>query len=353
MQAPQWYRDVAGPGGLERPPPPNLMGGKLTPAKAQPPPPSRGPPVTGHPSSSSSSTGLAPGQRTKYMGMQTGTTPRDAIRQSPGKTLMPSVPMQRPGNLPALPGPPSQAPALALLPPPPQAPALAILPPPPPPAGATSSTSALRELALVPAEKPTTLAVAASPTAAKETKQSGPSALALLEAASMLQQPGRPAGGKAKPSAAATSTAIVSADPKASTESKAFMIASTDGNASMIPGLQARPFTEDELSIAWDMIDLDRHDFLQAQDLRRTLELCGEEGVTDAELEAMVRMLDKDGGGKVFFPEFWEAFTDPPPLFRNFDLHRRSSAGDDEMADERDLSPKAGSTSGSSEGSPR
>lgn len=136
---------------------------------------------------------------------------------------------------------------------------------------------------------------------------------------------------------------MVSAVPKSSSDGKAFMI----------PGLQGRPFTEDELSIAWDMIDLDRHDFLQTQDLRRCLELCGEEGVTDAELEAMIRMLDKDGGGKVFFPEFWEAFTDPPPLFRNFDLHRRSSVGD-EMAEDQQYSPKDGSSSiGSSQATPR
>lgn len=90
----------------------------------------------------------------------------------------------------------------------------------------------------------------------------------------------------------------------------------------MIPGLQSRPFTEDELETAWEMMDLDGHGCLEAQDLRRMLELCGEPTASEAELAMMIRMLDRGATGRVKYQEFWKAFTNPPPLFRNWDLHR-------------------------------
>lgn len=229
-------------------------------------------------------------------------------------------------------------------------PALASLPPPPPPmrntgnpnalavVGATSNelvaaTSSSQAVALRPMEEDVAIAVP-SPNA-----RDRPLALALLEGdGDARADPGFDALAikKARPAA-------VNAAPKRR---------GADSTAFMIPGLQRRPFTEDELEEAWDMINLDRHDFLEIQDLRRCLELCGEERATDAELEAMIRMLDRDGSGKVRQGDFWQAFTDPPPVFRNFDLHRRTSAEDDDEEEPEDFDGD-GESSGSSSDSNR
>ncbi|CAE7365299.1 unnamed protein product [Symbiodinium pilosum] len=102
-----------------------------------------------------------------------------------------------------------------------------------------------------------------------------------------------------------------------------------------IPGLQARPYHDDELQVAFEIIDLDRHGEIGAADIRRALRLCGESEPTDAEIQEMIRLMDPDGSGSIEFPEFRRYFVDPPPLFRNFDLHRRGGG-------ERDLEEEEG-----------
>jgi len=74
---------------------------------------------------------------------------------------------------------------------------------------------------------------------------------------------------------------------------------------------------------AFEIIDLDRHGEIGATDIRRALQLCGETEPTDAEVQEMIRLMDPDGSGSIEFAEFRRYFVDPPPLFRNFDLHRR------------------------------
>jgi len=97
-----------------------------------------------------------------------------------------------------------------------------------------------------------------------------------------------------------------------------------------IPGLQARPYHDDELQVAFEIIDLDRHGEIGATDLRRALQLCGEPEPTDAEIQEMIRLMDPDGSGSIAFDEFRRYFVEPPPLFRNFDLHRRGGEADAE-----------------------
>lgn len=104
-----------------------------------------------------------------------------------------------------------------------------------------------------------------------------------------------------------------------------------------IPGLQARPYHDDELQVAFEIIDLDRHGEIGATDLRRALQLCGEPEPTDAEVQEMIRLMDPDGSGSIAYDEFRRYFVEPPPLFRNFDLHRR---GGGEAADEEEVVPE-------------
>jgi len=91
-------------------------------------------------------------------------------------------------------------------------------------------------------------------------------------------------------------------------------------------GLQHRPFSDDELREAFDMLDLDRHGYIGPQDIRRVLDLCGEGDVIDAEVREMLRLADSDARGKIDFDEFAEQFVDPPPVFRNFDMQKRGVA---------------------------
>lgn len=94
----------------------------------------------------------------------------------------------------------------------------------------------------------------------------------------------------------------------------------------MIPGLQNRVYTEQELDNAFAMMDLDNHGFLDERDLRRVLDLCGESEPSNNEVLEMVRMLDPEGCWKVKYLPFRRGFTDPPLLFRNFDLNRKESS---------------------------
>jgi len=124
-----------------------------------------------------------------------------------------------------------------------------------------------------------------------------------------------------KPSAAATAAmqlAKVKAAPK-----------TTEEDVFMIPGLQSRAFTEEELRRAFEMMDLDRHGFIGPQDIRRMLDICGEGDATSAEIDEMLRFCDHNGNKRIDYHEFAKIFTEPPPVFRNFDLHRaRGNAPD-------------------------
>ncbi|CAK9088675.1 unnamed protein product [Durusdinium trenchii] len=106
-----------------------------------------------------------------------------------------------------------------------------------------------------------------------------------------------------------------------------------------IPGLQARPYHDDELQVAFEIIDLDRHGEIGATDLRRALQLCGEPEPTDAEIQEMIRLMDPDGSGSIEFAEFRRYFVEPPPLFRNFDLHRRGGFGEAPDEEEEEEPP--------------
>eukprot|EP00931_Biecheleriopsis_adriatica_P004743 TRINITY_DN106374_c0_g1_i1.p1 TRINITY_DN106374_c0_g1~~TRINITY_DN106374_c0_g1_i1.p1 ORF type:complete len:475 (+),score=114.94 TRINITY_DN106374_c0_g1_i1:66-1490(+) len=123
--------------------------------------------------------------------------------------------------------------------------------------------------------------------------------------------------------AAALGAARVKAAPKGDSE-KAFVI----------PGLQARPYLPEELEVAFEIIDLDRHKEIGSTDIRRALRLCGEPEPTEAEVHEMIRLMDPDGSGSIEFAEFRKYFIDPPPLFRNFDLHRRGGGEMDLEADD-------------------
>jgi len=91
-------------------------------------------------------------------------------------------------------------------------------------------------------------------------------------------------------------------------------------------GLQHRPYAEEELREAFDMMDLDKHGFIGPQDIRRVLDLCGEINVMDPEVNEMLRLVDSDARGKVDFDEFADQFLDPPPVFKNFDMHKREGS---------------------------
>lgn len=107
--------------------------------------------------------------------------------------------------------------------------------------------------------------------------------------------------------------ALVGAAPPKEVEEKSFII----------PGLQSREYTDQELLLAFEMIDLDGHGKLGPSDLHRALGLSGEIDASDAEVSEMIRLTDPNGTGFVSFEEFVKAFKDPPPLFRNFDVQRR------------------------------
>jgi len=94
-------------------------------------------------------------------------------------------------------------------------------------------------------------------------------------------------------------------------------------------GLQHKPFTEEELREGFNMLDLDGHGFSGPQDIRRVLDLCGHGDVVEVEVREMLRLVDSDARGKVDFDEFADQFIDPPPVFRNFDMHKREGAAAD------------------------
>jgi len=81
---------------------------------------------------------------------------------------------------------------------------------------------------------------------------------------------------------------------------------------------------DEELQLAWEMIDLDGNGIIGTTEVLRSLSLSGVDDATDAEVAEMIRLCDPNGNGFVEFHEFFSAFKHPPPLFRNFDLQRKN-----------------------------
>lgn len=86
-----------------------------------------------------------------------------------------------------------------------------------------------------------------------------------------------------------------------------------------IPGMQHTSMAPAEIKSAFDVIDTNRHFAIDAADIRQMLQLAGETANED-EVHEMIRLIDRDASGQVSFPEFFDFFANPPPLFRNFDL---------------------------------
>lgn len=71
-----------------------------------------------------------------------------------------------------------------------------------------------------------------------------------------------------------------------------------------------RPYTEEEMKIAFDTYDLDKNKFVGASEIRHVVSLIGEKA-TDEEIDEMVRMCDTDGDGQVTFDEFRKMIITP------------------------------------------
>jgi len=80
----------------------------------------------------------------------------------------------------------------------------------------------------------------------------------------------------------------------------------------LIPGLEHRPFSDDEIKEAFDTFDLDHNKFVGAMEIKHILEVIGEEA-TDEEIDEMIRMCDSDGDGQVTLDEFKRLMKQPPP----------------------------------------
>lgn len=78
------------------------------------------------------------------------------------------------------------------------------------------------------------------------------------------------------------------------------------------PGLEHRPFSDDEIKQAFDTFDLDHNRFVGATEIKHILDTIGEEA-TDEEIDEMIRMCDTDGDGQVTYDEFYKMMTQPPP----------------------------------------
>jgi len=77
------------------------------------------------------------------------------------------------------------------------------------------------------------------------------------------------------------------------------------------PGLEHRPFTDEEIKEAFNTFDLDNNRFVGAAEITHILKLIGED-VTANEIDEMIRMCDSDGDGQVTFDEFFKMMTTPP-----------------------------------------
>jgi len=80
----------------------------------------------------------------------------------------------------------------------------------------------------------------------------------------------------------------------------------------LVPGLEHRQFSDEEIKQAFDTFDLDKNRFVGAMEIRHILEIVGEEA-TDEEIDEMIRMCDTDGDGQVTYDEFYKLMTTPPP----------------------------------------
>lgn len=80
------------------------------------------------------------------------------------------------------------------------------------------------------------------------------------------------------------------------------------------PGLEHRPFSDEEIKEAFATFDLDNNRFVGAAEISHILKLIGED-VSHQEIDEMIRMCDSDGDGQVTFDEFYKMMTTPaPPL---------------------------------------
>jgi len=106
----------------------------------------------------------------------------------------------------------------------------------------------------------------------------------------------------------------------------------------LVPGLEHRPFSDDEIKQAFETFDLDHNRFVGAMEIRHILEVIGEE-VTDEEIDEMIRMCDTDGDGQVTFEEFSKLMTQPapprpatpPPAPMKYSRGRKGAAGPQTM----------------------
>ncbi|CAK4073189.1 unnamed protein product [Aphanomyces euteiches] len=76
-------------------------------------------------------------------------------------------------------------------------------------------------------------------------------------------------------------------------------------------------FSEDDILRAFKFIDLDKNAFIGAAEIRHIL-ICMGELITDAEVDEMVRMVDRDGDGQVSFEEFRKMVVHPDPGSADF-----------------------------------
>jgi len=144
-----------------------------------------------------------------------------------------------------------------------------------------------------------------------------------------LPPPPPPPPGAGNAAAPSRALAVASKAPSTSGQALSLVRAAPEkekvaagDKAFIIPGLQNRPFSEDDIRLAFDMMDLDVHGCIGASDIRRVTDLCGDPELTDAEIGEMIRLLDTDGNGVIDFAEFRKSFTDPLTIFRNFDIYR-------------------------------
>jgi len=283
MQAPDWFGRTKGPKGQGLPPPPNLFlqnasdSGAPGQKKEQqpPPPPSRPPPVP---------KGIVPPSLK-------GSKLADGPGGAPAKAMQLMIDQAKASQALALPAP---LPVLAALPPPPRAALVQ---------GSAAKAAKFHN------EKMERVAKAKAKPGGMQhiSMQYEGDQLAINLKDDILVAPG------------AKALAVNAAPRDAGAAEKAFMI----------PGLQGRPYDDEELMLVFSMIDLDKKNLIQGSDLRRIFDLCGEPEPSDAEIFEMIRLLDPDGNGSIDFYEFRDAFRDPPPLWRNFDLHRREEMGVD------------------------
>ncbi|CAD7957191.1 unnamed protein product [Amoebophrya sp. A25] len=90
-------------------------------------------------------------------------------------------------------------------------------------------------------------------------------------------------------------------------------------NNFLIPGIQSRAYTREELQIAFEAVDVSHNGEINADSLRDALQLAGEP-VTEREISNMIRLCDADAGGCLTFDEFRNLFENPAALFKNYDM---------------------------------